>query len=125
MLRVPAGKDHYPEAAISPDNRWLAVGSDDAVEFWDLATGAKLKSRLPHEVADWSPGDGGKCLGVMLLPGRRLIAGYRDWTAIVWEMPAETAGPSPHRIGERTWDDLASLEPRARASLRAHTASSR
>jgi WD40 repeat protein len=112
LLRIPAGNDHYPQADISPDNRWLAVGGDDAVELWDLATGGRSTSRLAHEVPDWSPGDGSKCLGLMFLPGRRLIAGYRDWTALVWEMPAETAKPSPHRMGERTWDDLSALEPR-------------
>lgn len=111
LLRAPTANDERPELAFSPDNRWLAIGGDSAIEFWDLATGAKAKLRLAHAVPDTTPGDGNNVLGLMFLPGRRLIAGYRDWTALVWELPAEMATPSPHRIGERTWDHLAAIEP--------------
>jgi len=112
LLRIPTSNDERPELAFSPDQRWLAVGGDHAIEFWDLAAGARSPARLSHEVPDTTIGDGNNCLGLMFLPGRRLIAGYRDWTALIWEMPAETAKPSAHRMSKRTWDDLAALEPR-------------
>jgi WD40 repeat protein len=112
LLRRPTGKQQTIQAAISPDNRWLALAAEQSIELWDLAIGqraAELKYRTPDVVqmnATYY------CLGLMFLPGRRLIAAYGDRTALFWQMPPETEKPPPQRLSERTFDDLATPEPR-------------
>jgi WD40 repeat protein len=112
LLRRPTGPKQTIQAALSPDDRWLALAAEQSIELWDLATGqraAELKHRTPDVVqADATY----YCLGLMFLPGRRLIAAYGDRTALVWQMPPETEKPPPQRLSERTFDDLAAPEPR-------------
>src|SRR5262249_56399767 len=79
---------------------------------WDLATGQRV-AELKHRTPDVVRMDAVYyCLGLMFLPGRRLIAAYGDRTALVWQLPPETEKPPPQRMTERTFDDLAALEPR-------------
>src|SRR5262249_39408005 len=86
LLRRPTGKQHTIQAALSPDNRWLALAAEQSVELWDLATGQRV-AELKHRTPDVVRMDAVYyCLGLMFLPGRRLIAAYGDRTALVWQL---------------------------------------
>jgi WD40 repeat protein len=112
LMRHTVGPRQIVQAALSPDDRWLAMAGEQKIELWDLATG-KLAAELKHHTPDVPYDAAAYCTDLMFLPGRKLIAAYGDRTALVWEMPAGTEKAPPQRMSDRTWDDLASMEPRA------------
>jgi hypothetical protein len=92
--------------AFSPDGKALAVVSLEGIlGVWDIATGKELLTyrgpSSPNSI-DFSP------------DSKKLVVGYRDTTALIWDMTAsaEPARMPPKDLSatdlDRLWADLAS-----------------
>jgi WD40 repeat protein len=111
LFRRPVGLRQIVPVVLSPDNRWLALPAKQSIELWDLATGQRA-AELPYHTPEFLPDPVSYCVGLTFLPSRRLLAAYGNRIALVWQLPPETEKSPPQRMNERTWDDLASAEPR-------------
>ena len=113
LLRVPELAGRIWNATLSANGRWLALATQISVELWDVASGNRVSFHKRHVDSAFLELRADYCCDLAFLPdGKHLIAAHGDWTALVWELPAETHRPSSHRMNERTWDDLASLDAR-------------
>jgi WD40 repeat protein len=70
--------------AFAPDGRTLAVGVDQTVELWDVATGRVLASLTGHEKKV-------QCLAYSS-DGTRLASGSHDRTVRLWNVTRDQAG---------------------------------
>jgi hypothetical protein len=108
--------------AFSPDGRFLALSdADGVVRLLEAETGSPLLHRQ---------GTDGAVESLAFAPdGKRLAAGYRNGTALIWDVseavglvPARPAGPADVRTLEGRWADLrgnASVAHRAALDLEA------
>jgi hypothetical protein len=97
--------------AFSPDGRALAVGSDNAVSLWEVATGGKRAEFAGHA---------GTVHALAFAPdGRRLASGSDDTTILVWDLAGPAAGPLSAAALDALWADLAEDSARAHRAIRA------
>ncbi|MDC0723473.1 WD40 repeat domain-containing serine/threonine protein kinase [Nannocystis bainbridge] len=80
IRRVDGEVAHYGAAALSPDERWLALGAGDGtVRVWEVATGA-LRATLRAAYDD--------VMSLQFSPdGGQLLAGTAAGPTLVWELP--------------------------------------
>jgi RNA polymerase sigma factor (sigma-70 family) len=117
-LTIPcATPDRLDRVAISPDNRTLAMASDDrTIQLWDLGTGQELLRRE-------TPDAPARCLA-FAPDGRLLASGHADGTVLVWDLAgareARAGGKPDAAQVQRWWADLAGADARkAHAAIHA------
>ncbi len=84
-IRPLSGGGSCRTLTVSADSRWLATGvnGENAVQVWDLATGAAVSEPLPH------PGDFYGIFGIAFSPdGRWILSGNKDGRARLWDWKA-------------------------------------
>ncbi|MCA9058067.1 MAG: hypothetical protein KDA85_06190, partial [Planctomycetaceae bacterium] len=89
------------DIAISADSRWLAtaVNGRNAVQVWDLKTGAAACQPLPH------PGDYYGIFAVAFSPDGTLVAsGNKDGRARVWDWKREQLACPPLQHSDEVLD---------------------
>ncbi|HWG44069.1 MAG TPA: PQQ-binding-like beta-propeller repeat protein [Gemmataceae bacterium] len=116
-LRISAGKNPLKALAFSPDGRTLAAAGEGVLQLWNVATGKQL---LAYRGQEAEVG-----LGALAFSpdGARLVAGYSDSTALVWDLtPGIRRANMPkkdlaRRDLDQLWSDLVSED-----AAKAHTA---
>jgi WD40 repeat protein/tetratricopeptide (TPR) repeat protein len=86
-----AGKGDYRYADISPDARLLAVGMEDGVRLWELASGRELAFLpVPRTWSNWS---------ALFLPDGRGLLSCGESGLLRWAIHENTDTPNALRIG--------------------------
>jgi WD40 repeat protein len=95
-------EDLYRQYSCSGNT--LAVGHcDGTLGLWDLLLG--------QEVACWQGDKSQVCSLLFVNNGRQLVSGYRNSTALLWDLPTLALGPRqawPRFSDDQLWQDLAS-----------------
>jgi WD40 repeat protein len=116
--RLRFGVDWQLPGAFSPDGWRLAAGAGNAVAFWDLSTGGRVRG----PAATLAGGHRAPVRALAFFPdGRRIASAGFDGAAVVWDVAAvATPQPAPPREPltptqlEQLWADLA-VEDAARS----------
>jgi hypothetical protein len=90
-------------AALSPDNRLLAVGgSDGLAHLWDFTTDTEVARLTGHA--------GGITSLAFSPDGKLLASGGKDTTVLLWDVAGLPPAPAQRRLSAddlaRLWDDL-------------------
>jgi hypothetical protein len=116
--RLRFGVDWQFPGAFSPDGWRLAAGAGNAVAYWDLSTGGRIRG----PAATLAGGHRAPVRALAFFPdGRRIVSAGFDGAAVVWDLGAlATSQPAPPREPltptqlEQLWADLA-VEDAARS----------
>ncbi len=111
IRRIQGIKNAVQAAAFSPDGRTLATAGEGLVQLWDIATGKELLAYRGQDVQ--------VSLGAVAFSpdGTKLVAGYWDSTAIVWDLTPgiRRARMAPKTLTpgdlQRLWTNLAGQDP--------------
>lgn len=116
-LRISGGMNELKAVAFSPDGRTLAAVGKGVVLLWDVGTGKELLAEHGQETKVF-PG------ALAFSPdGKRLVTGYMDSTAVVWDLTpgiqratALRSGVTRSDLG-RLWADLADDPAKAHTAI--------
>ncbi len=100
----------FCQSAFSPDGRFLATLSDEAIRLWEIVSGKEMfHLSIPgRQVGMWSYGRNPMAFAP---DGRSLAVGLQDTTIVIWDMmPAarEASRPLSADQQDRLWAALAS-----------------